>query len=221
MNTRVSAVLTPRNAGKGERKAMPLRLFGIMVRTETSGPQQSQSSLREIAAVFMSPEGLEAAVNELASNGWDRADMSLLAQEHVFSGDVAALVQDTHRTADDPTAPRAPVVSDTDVRQGRTLATSLAGAMAALVASGATILTGGGALAAVVGAAVAGGGASVLVNAVGRRASGTRDDFLHEQIARGGIVLWAALRDPPDESLARMILQRHGATDVHVHEGPA
>jgi hypothetical protein len=200
---------------------MPLRLLGIMVRTDLDTPTQGQSSLREIAAVFMSSDKLEAAINELASNGWDRAEMSLLAQDHVFTGDVSALVQDTHRTADDPTAPRAPVVSDSDVRQGRTLATSLAATVAALVASGATILTGGGALAAVAGAAVAGGGASMLANAVGRKASDSRADFLHEQVERGGIVLWAALRDPSREAVARQILARHGASDIHVHEGPA
>jgi hypothetical protein len=191
-----------------------------MVRTETDIPTQAPSSLRELVAVFMSPDSLEAAVNELASNGWDRADMSLLAQEHVFSGDVSELVRDTHRTGDDPNAPRAPVVSDTDVRQGRTLATSLAGTVAALVASGAAILTGGGALVAVAGAAVAGGGAGLLANAVGRKAGDTRADFLHEQVERGGIVLWVALRDASREAPAREILARHGASDVHIHEGP-
>lgn len=197
------------------------RLLGIMVRTETDTPTQAQTSLRELVAVFMSADALEAAVNEFASNGWDRADMSLLAQEHVFSGEISELVRDTHRTADDPTAPRAPVVSDTDVQQGRTLATSLAGTVAALVASGATILTGGGALAAVAGAAVAGGGAGLLANAVGRKAGDTRQDFLREQVERGGIVLWVALRDPSREAQAREIFARHGATDVHAHESPA
>lgn len=204
-----------------ERNASRRRLLGIMVRTVPDSPTQNPDALREIAAVFMSSEQLEAAINELASHGWDRADMSLLAQEHVFSGDVSELVQDTQRTADDPSAPRSPVVSDTDVRQGRTLATSLAGAVAALVASGATILTGGGALAAVAGAAVAGGGASALANAVGRKAGSSREDFLHEQVVHGGIVLWAALRDPSREDVAREILTRHGGRDIHVHEAAA
>ncbi len=201
---------------------MPLRFTGIMVRadSDTSVTSGDHSDLREVVAVFASPESLEAAVNDLASNGWDRADMSLLAQEHIFSGDISSLVRDMHRTADDPTAPRGAVVSDADMQQGRTLATGLAGTIAALLASGATILTGGGALAAVAGAAVAGGGASALVNAVGRRASGSREDFLQEQVARGGIVLWIALRDESRETLARGILQRRGATDIHVHEGP-
>jgi len=200
---------------------MPRRLLGIMVRTEMETTTPGQTSLREVAAVFSSAEQLETALNELAGNGWDRADMSLLAQEHVFSNDVSDLVQDSRRTADDPNAPRGSVVSDSDVRQGRTLATSLAGVVAALVASGATILTGGGALAAVAGAAVAGGGASVLANAVGRKARGNREDFLHEQVERGGIVLWVALRDPSREGLAREILARCGARDIHVHEASA
>lgn len=197
------------------------RLLSIMVRTNVDASSlKPTGELREIAAVFASPESLEAAINDLASQGWDRADMSLLAQEHVFSGDVSDLVRDTHRAADDPASPRSAVVSDADMRQGRTLATSLAGTIAAFLASGATILTGGGALAAIAGAAVAGGGASLLVNAVGRRATGSREQFLHEQVERGGIVLWVALRDESRETLAREIRRRHGASDIHVHNGP-
>jgi len=189
-----------------------------MVRTVDHTPASATlDDLREIVAVFTSPEQLEGAINDLASSGWDRADMSLLAQEHVFSGDVSTLVRDTRRTADDPDAPRGSIVSDSDVRQGRTLATSLAGTIAAFLASGATILTGGGALAAIAGAAVAGGGAGLLVNAMGRKAKGSREEFLHEQVERGGIVLWVALRDGSREAVARDILTRRGATDIHVH----
>lgn len=58
----------------------------------------------------------------------------------------------------------------------------------------------------------------MLANAVGRKASGSREDFLHEQVERGGIVLWVALRDPSREGVAREILSRFGASDIHVHD---
>lgn len=190
-----------------------------MVRMPDAAPPHT-ADLREIIGVFHSVDDLEAAINGLASEGFDRADMSILGEEHVLSGDVSALVQDTQRLADDPQAPRQAIISDTDIRQGRTLATSLAGVVAAFVATGATILTGGGALAAVIGAAAAGGGASAAVHTVGRVAGSKHNEVLEEQIRRGGIVLWVALREPGQDQTARRILERHHATDIHVHEAP-
>lgn len=177
--------------------------------------EDTQAQLRELAAVFHSADDLEAAINSLASEGVDRADMSILGEEHLFSRDDSPPVGDTRDQADDPNAPRHSIISDTDIRQGRTLASSLAGVVAAFVATGATILTGGGALAAVVGAAVAGGGASAVVHAVGRSAGNKHQDFIAEQIRHGGIVLLLAVREAGNEGDIRQILQRHGGTDIH------
>jgi len=181
-------------------------------------PDDTTTRLRELSAVFHSADDLEAAINDLASEGLDRADMSLLGEEHLLTTDDSKPAGDARQAAADPETPRQPLISDTDIRQGRTLATSLAGVVAAFAATGATILTGGGALAAVVGAAVAGGGASAVVNAVGRQAGNKHEAFIEEQIRNGGIVLWLALREPEREGDVRRILARHAATDVHVHD---
>jgi len=169
----------------------------------------------EVVGLFRSADSVESAVSDLISAGWDRAELSLLAQKGAF--DHEPVTGDTARAGDDPTTERAPVVSGTDVRQGRTLATSMAGVIAAFVASGATIMTGGTALAAVIGAAAVGGGAAAAVNAIGQWAGQSRSDFLHEQIAHGGILLWVMLRRPDQEATARGILERRGAEIVHTH----
>ena len=168
----------------------------------------------ELVGLFHSPDDLEQAISTLTSSGWNHAELSILAQhrlllpEHV-SKDSAAL-------ADDPGVERRGPVSDTDVRQGRTLLAGSFGVAAAFLASGATILTGGGTLAAIVGAAVAGGG-GVLVEAVGQRARSEREHFLHEQMEQGGILLWAKIESRAEEERARDIFARCGATDIHVH----
>jgi hypothetical protein len=179
-----------------------------MPRKRNDQPQHPEPA--EIVALFRSPEALEAAINDLSSAGWDRSEMSLLAQKSVLAPDPPQ--EGTMReAAAAPKEGKSAVVSDSDVRQGRTLATSLAGVIAAFAATGATILTGGTALAALVGAAVAGGGAAAAVNALGQWADKSRRDYLQEQIERGGIVLWLTLRDPEQEHLAHEILTRHGA----------
>ncbi len=173
----------------------------------------------EVVGLFLSADDVESTISDLISAGWDRAELSLLAQKSAFTPEPPTT--DTVRAGDDPSTRRAPVVSGTDVRQGRTLATSLAGVIAAFVASGATIMTGGTALAAVIGAAAVGGGAAAAVNAIGQWAGQSRREFMHEQIERGGILLWVMLRTPDQEHLAREILAQHGAEIVHTHEGQA
>ena len=170
----------------------------------------------EVVGLFRSANAVESAISELTSAGWDRSELSLLAQKSAFDSEPPT--SDTKCAADDPVAQRAPVVSGTDVRQGRTLATSLAGVIAAFAATGATILTGGTALAALIGAAAAGGGAAALVEGLGQWAGHNRDEFLHEQIGRGGILLWAMLRSPEQETTARDIMLRLGAEDVRTHK---
>jgi hypothetical protein len=172
---------------------------------------------REAVGTFHFEAALEAAVSELASAGWDRARLSILAAESVLAPHLP-VSESTTAAADDPQAPRGAVVSDTDMRQGRTLASSMAGVIAALGAAGAVVVTGGGALAAVVGAAAVGGGVTAAAHAAGRWLNDRREKFLEEQIERGGILLWVALRDPGEDRQATDILRRHGAADVHVHE---
>ena len=175
----------------------------------------------EVVGLFRSTESVEAAISALASAGWDRSELSLLGQKGAFDPQPPIGGETAEQAADDPHTKRAAVVSDPDVRQGRTLATSMASVAAAFVAAGATVASGGTALAAVIGAAAAGGGAAAAVEALGRWAGKDRADFLEEQIRRGGIMLWVMLRRPQDETKARDILVRHGAEIIHSHQAKA
>lgn len=172
----------------------------------------------EVVGLFRSPDRLEAAISALSTAGWDRAEMSLVAQKHVLQPE-GGLPETSETAADDPNVERGAVMSDTDVRQGRTLATALGGVLAAFAASGAVVMSGGTALAALVGAAAAGGGAAAAVNALGQWAGEHRAAHLDDQLRQGGILLWVMLRNPGQEKLARDILTQHGATAVHTHSG--
>ncbi|MEX2615496.1 MAG: hypothetical protein WD767_05325 [Alphaproteobacteria bacterium] len=182
---------------------------GIMAR-------QHESLYRELVGLFHEAEDLEQAISKLTSSGWDHAELSLLAQGGLLSPD--HVVEDTHDIAENSGVERQSPVSETDVRQGRTLMTGMAGVAAAFLASGATIMTGGGALAAIVGAAAAGGGAAAVTEALGWRVGSGRAAFLQEQIEQGGILLWVKIRAPEEEQLAANILADCGGTEIHVHE---
>lgn len=181
-------------------------------------PNSPGSKAMEVVGLFRSPENLEAVISALGTAGWDRAEMSLVAQKHMLEPE-EPMREDSETAADDPSVDRGAVMSDTDLRQGRNLATALGGVVAAFAASGAVVMTGGTALAALIGAAAAGGGAAAAVNALGQWAGEHRAAHLDDQIRHGGILLWVMLRDPQQEQLARDILAHHGAVSVHTHRG--
>lgn len=172
----------------------------------------------EVVGLFRAADAVESAISDLASAGWDRSELSLLAQKSVIDSTPPIGGASTEQAADDPQTTRAPVVSEPDVQQGRTLATSLAGVTAAFIAAGATVLSGGTALVAVIGAAAAGGGAAAAVEALGQWVGHSRAEFLDQQIKHGGILLWVMLRRPEQEARAREILTRHGAEIIHAHQ---
>jgi hypothetical protein len=179
----------------------------------------SARTVYEAVGVFHDPAALHGAISDLSGAGVDRAEMSILAQEGILEGEPATGYRTTRQAADDPTAPRQAIYADTDVRQGRTLVTSMASVIAAFAASGAVVLTGGAALAAIAAAIGAGGGVGALGALVGKRVGDAQQNYLSEQMARGGILLWIKITDPAHEARIREILERHAA-DVHVHDIP-
>jgi len=172
------------------------------------------ATVREAVAVFDDPDQLENAMSDLQSNGIDRSNLSLLAHRSL-AGRLPARSQDV---ADDPATPRESAVTDTDIRQGRVLGTSLAAAIAALAAAGFTVATGGVA-AATVAAAAAAGGVGAVGALLGRGIGGDQEAFLDAQLARGGVLLWVRTPDADAERRTLGVLRRHSA-QVYLHDLP-
>ncbi len=178
---------------------------------------QGSDTVREAVAIFDDAEKLETAISDLQSHGFDRSEISFLAREGM-TGHIAQDYRDTHHAADDPNAQREAVLSDTDLRQSRTLGTSLAATLAAFAAAGFTVATGGAAALAAGAAAAAGGGVGVIGALLGQAAGKGESNFLQEQVDRGGVLVWVRTRDPAAERRACDILRRHSAHDVHIHD---
>jgi len=172
-------------------------------------------TIREAVAVFDDAQKLESAASELQSNGIDRSELSFLAHASLAERAPANLRQ----AADNPTTPREPVVSDTDLRQGRVLGTSLAATIAAFAAAGFTVATGG-VGAAIAAAAVAAGGVGTASTLFGRKLADDQASYLDAQLARGGVLLWVRTRDAAKEQNVLDILRRHSA-HVYLHDLPA
>jgi hypothetical protein len=172
------------------------------------------ATVREAVAVFDDPDRLENAMSDLQSNGIDRSNLSLLAHPSLSE----RLPARSRDVADDPATPRESAVTDTDIRQGRVLGTSLAAAIAALAAAGFTVATGGVA-AATVAAAAAAGGVGAVGALLGRGIGEDQEAFLDAQLARGGVLLWVRTPDADAERRALGVLRRHSA-HVYLHDLP-
>ncbi len=172
----------------------------------------------EAVAVFDDADSLEAAIDELMSHGFDRADISLLASETAVEEKLGHRFEKVSELEDDDRVPRSAYVS-TESR-GDAEGGLIGGLMyiGALAAAGATVASGGTLGAAIAGAAAMGGAGGLIGAVLAKYIEDQHAVHLEEQIDRGGLLLWVHTRDSAHETKAKQILKKHSAHDVHLHE---
>ena len=176
-----------------------------------------KSAQREAVAVFQNEVDLQAAIDELLTHGFDRADVSLLAGEKAVEEKLGHKYKRVSELEDDPDVPRAVYVSTESIGDAEG---SLIGAplyIAATAALGAILVSGGTVAAAIAGAAVAGGAGAYVGTVLAKLLGDQHAHHLEEQLAHGGLLLWVRTWDAKAESKAVEILKRHSGKDVHVH----
>jgi hypothetical protein len=158
-------------------------------------------SIREVQAVFPNDGAMQDAIAKLTLAGFDRAALSLPVTRP----------DDGHAT---PEQDASPPVTDTDVRQARTMGTSMAGTIGAFVAAGAVAATGGAAAVAAAAAAAVGAGSALTANAVGNAADQAQSSAREEDAAAGRLVLSVYAPDTGQQAKAEQILRDAGASEV-------
>jgi hypothetical protein len=177
--------------------------------------------LREAVAHFSDPMKLEAAISDLQSHGFDRADISFVAHAGLMGEKPATAGQPADAVADDPAAPREAPVESTDMRQGRALVTSMSSVIAVFAAAGFAVATGGTAALAAGVAAAAGIGVGAASAAIGKKMGDDRRQYMEDQLDDGGVLVWVRTRDAAAEARAVAILRDAGGLDAHLHDVPA
>lgn len=178
---------------------------------------EERSQVREVVGVFNDADALQAAIDELMSSGFDRAEISLLASEEAVDEKLGRKYKKVTELEDESAAPRTHYVSVEsigDAQGGMIGALVYVGAGAAISA----IFASGGALATVIaGALMAGGSAGMLGAALARLIGEHHAKYLEEQLRHGGLLLWVRTWDPEREGKAKEILARRSGRDVHAH----
>lgn len=173
--------------------------------------------IREAVGVFRTEADLQGAIDELLSSGFDRAELSLLASEHVIEDKLGHRYHKVTETEDDPEIPRTCYVSPESVSAAEG---SLIGGLlyvGAIAAAGAILVSGGALATALAGMALAGGGGALVGGLLAKLVGDRHAEYLQEQLERGGLLLWVRTWNQEDEHRAVEILNRHSGADVHVH----
>ncbi len=167
---------------------------------------------REVVAVFDDEKGLDAAVFELQTHGFDRAEFSVLASEDAVEKKLGHRYQRVKDIEELPRVPRDTFFS----RISRLEADYLPAPVLASI--GALAFVGVASVPTVVVAAAAGAALGAALSRVTHQRHVKR---VQEQLARGGLLLWVDVRGAQQEKTALEILRKHSAHDVHAHDIPA
>ena len=162
--------------------------------------EQTTSQAPELVGLFDTKDRFDAAVRELRDSGFARTDLSVLS---------------SHESID---------VAGSDGRSWSDVLTALVGEVkyeVPLVASGAIALFGGAATAPVAIAVGAGVGAVALREFIDEVTSTPHTDDFARAVDAGSVILWVRISGDNDgaEIRATEILQKNGATNIHLHHG--
>ena len=174
--------------------------------------------IREVIGIFHTSAELQAAIDELLSAGFDRAELSFLASANAVEEKLGHAYQKVSDIADDPRIPRSAYVSTEAIGDAQG---GLIGGLVyvgALVAAGAVVVSDGSLAAAFAAAAVSGGAGGYIGSLLGRVLGHHHANHLQEQIDKGGLLLWVHARDADHEARSIAILRTHCGGNVHVHE---
>ena len=160
-----------------------------------------EDTVYEVQGVFPSDEALQKAIGELTLAGFDRAEFSLP------NVDVAPAQATPEQSSENPT-------TDVDIRQVRTMGTSMAGFAGAAAAAGATLATGGAAGLAIAAAAAIGVGSAAVANAGGQAADAAQSAGRDEKAKAGKLILAVRTSDHGKSDQVQAIMRQAGATQV-------
>lgn len=175
---------------------------------------------REVVGIFHTPEDLEAAIDQLLSSGFDRAEISLLAAEQVVQDKLSHRYVKATALADDQTVPRTAYVSTGAIGDAEGALIGGLFYVGATLTLGAVVASGGAFAAALAAAAIAGGTGGLIGSHLARRVGHHHAQYFQEQMEHGGLLLWVRARNPADEAMAIMILKNHAGDNIHVHGLP-
>jgi hypothetical protein len=178
-------------------------------------------NITEAVGLFHSLADMEAAIDDLLSQGFNRAELSVMASEDAIEAKLLGQygsVRELEDRADVPTIAYVPRES-LGAAEGAVIGSFIY--VPALLGGLAVVASGGALAAAATAAAIYGGvGAgfgTLVASIIGKQAA----DRITAHLEAGGLLLWVRTRDQQHENRALAIMQGHNAEDAHIHTLPS
>lgn len=195
-----------------------------MASTDVTGDASRSSAVieqvrvREVAGVFRSLEALNAAVETLLADGFDRADIDVMGTIDAVRERLGDAYVAVEALPEVPSAPRRAFIAREEISGPLALVASLLAYIGATAALAGVVASGGGVAVAAAAAAAGGLGGGGIGALIARAIGRDQAKQLEAQLQSGGIVLWVRVRTPEREDRAQQILRGHGGEAVRVHE---
>ena len=177
-----------------------------------------RGAVREAVGIFASRDALQKTVDELTLAGFQRNELSVLANDETIRDHLGHVPQRAEDIPHDPDAPRQSYVSPEDVGSVKGVAVGFPAYVGAILATGAVLATGGTALAAAAAAAAAGVGGGAMGSVMSNWLTDKRNEPMLQHLDKGGILLWVNVGDAARESIALEVLNRHATQPAGVHD---
>jgi hypothetical protein len=175
---------------------------------------------REAVGLFHDEKTLQDAADELLINGFNHADLSLLAGHRSVETRLGGMYERVADLEDKPDVAFQAFVDSDSRTEGKGVLVGGLFYIGAVAAAGAIVASGGTVAALILGVA-AGGGAGGLIGAMlARFLEKHHAHALQEHLDKGGLLLWVHTPDEAHETRALEILRQSGAEDAHVHALP-
>ncbi len=171
----------------------------------------------EAVGVFDDADLLYAAIDDLQTHGFDRADLCIFADEAAVEAKLGRAFWRAEDLEDEPAAPRQPYFSEESIGAIEGAAFSAPLYVAAVATAGALVTPAGSMLTAVAAAMLAGGAGAAIGALLAARVGAWHGDYLENQVRHGGLLLWARAPDAAKQARAVEIMTAAGGRDVHVH----
>lgn len=179
--------------------------------------EEYNATFTEAVAVFHDAQSLQATIDELLSEGFDHAELSVLASEQAIKDKLGHDYRSTAEFEDDPDVPRVEYVPNESVGDAQGSIIAAAAYFPAVIGSLVVAASGGTLLGVIAVAAVAGGAGAAVGTTLAMLVGRVHANHIDQHLLRGGLLLWVRTHDGEHEKKALEILSRHGGEDVHLH----
>lgn len=183
--------------------------------------QSAYSNTTEAVGIFHTAEDLQAAIDDLLTQGFNRMDLSILASERAIEDKLHEAYVPARDLEDRVEVPTTAFVSTESVGDAMGAVIGVLVYVPAMIGAAAVVASGGALAAAVTAALIAGGVGGSLGTVMAGMIGAAKAEEIEQHLKAGGLLLWVRTRDQTHEERALGILAGHNAEGVHLHTLPS